>query len=387
MRKSRTTDSRRAQVISLSQHEDPLLRFADEEDDGTPSGEIIHPAAALTRPREVISFVSSDPRQPSAVEDTVHDWSMGSEDADAADVYASQSYVAHRYEPRPERTVHFVALAAACGLIAYGLYLNRPDFSRWHLGEISDNVIELPAATPPPAPEYVADPEPARPTAMVDAPAQEAVASRSASRESSSSPNPVALRKGLDLVVSDSGVSIQPGRRVVDEGERRSDSKSQRETTPAASASGPVPDPTVNLRPQSLTRQMNAASLEGASAAAKTIAHTSGSPSSEEATIRRVLNDFQSAYNRLDATGTKRVWPTVDTTALSRVFQSLSSQHLELANCQIAVNGEAANATCDGHARIVPRDKDKGPRVESKMWVFDLSKSVDRWGVNALNVR
>jgi hypothetical protein len=275
-----------------------------------------------------------------------------------------------------------VALVAVCGLLTYALYLDGPDFSQWSWWR-SDNVIELPGIAPP-EPPALAD-EPSRPaaSASTDAPvARELPQHEGAAVEAPEEDHPVALSsdgRGLDLIVNNSAVSIRPGRTVISEEDARAvRSQSMKTGKPAP----PVPDPSVSMRAQTSTRQLNAAALE------ESTAERPASPaSSEETTIRRVLTDFQVAYNALDASGTKRLWPNVDAGALDRVFQSLASQHLELVNCQIAVNGAAANATCNGHARIVPRDKNKGTRVESRLWVFNLAKSIDRWDVNGLNVR
>jgi len=372
-------------VISLSRHDDPLLRFADEEDDGTPSGNAVLQRSGL-RPHfgDAAGFVSINGQHTLEFEDSVNEWSMGSAEADA-DVYESHQPVLPRYEPRPERTVQVVALVALSGLLVYTAFLYRPALSQWNWWR-GDSVIDLPgiapaeepavanAPVPPPvvSTEVSTPPEPDKPQrAVVEAPPEEE--------------HPVALNsdgKGLDLVVNNSTVSIRPGRPVISEEDARAVRSA---TIKNAKPSPPAADRTVLLQRQQTatsTQQLNAASLEDAGSV-----RPAASGGNDETSIRRVLTDFQVAYNALDASGTKRVWPTVDAAALERVFQSLTSQHLELVNCQVAVSGATANATCSGHARIVPRDKGKATRVESRLWVFDLSKGADRWNVNSLNVR
>ena len=357
----------RSRLVNLQPHDNPLARFSGDEDSGPvrASGEL-HPAPDYqTQPHEVTGYLSLSGRDSIEPHDTVSDWSMGST-AMWESTEETPRYLEHRYEPRPPRTVPLVATAAVCGLLAYSLYLDRPAIAEIRSWLAGGNVIDLPTVASPPVSSRLAD-DPGRiaaPVALDSEPPPAAVSTEPTAETA----------KGLELVVGVSSVSIVPGRAAGNEPSLQAIKR--KESTQATQPSS-----------ASLTRALNAASLAPGLTAATTAAKPAPSRSGDDAEVKRALSRFQVAYNALDVNGTRVVWPTVDTAALARVFQSLDSQRLELTGCQVATAGERAQAVCTGQARMVPKAKGKGPRVESRQWTFDLKRSIDRWDVVALNMK
>ena len=75
------------------------------------------------------------------------------------------------------------------------------------------------------------------------------------------------------------------------------------------------------------------------------------------------------------------MWPSVDTRALERAFQSLKSQDLHFDSCKMTVTGARAQAACKGRAVYVPRIGDQSPRFTSREWNFELRKADERWTI------
>jgi hypothetical protein len=101
----------------------------------------------------------------------------------------------------------------------------------------------------------------------------------------------------------------------------------------------------------------------------------------DEADIRSALTRFRTAYSQLNANAARDVWPSVDTRALERAFQSLKSQDLRFDSCSLTVTGARAQAACKGRAVYVPRIGDQSPRFTSREWTFELRKADERWTI------
>ncbi len=101
----------------------------------------------------------------------------------------------------------------------------------------------------------------------------------------------------------------------------------------------------------------------------------------DEADIRSTLARFRTAYSQLNASAARDVWPSVDTRALERAFQSLKSQDLRFEHCSLTVTGARAQAACKGRAVYVPRIGDQSPRGTSREWTFELRKADERWTI------
>jgi hypothetical protein len=101
----------------------------------------------------------------------------------------------------------------------------------------------------------------------------------------------------------------------------------------------------------------------------------------EAARVRAVLQRYQAAYGRLDATQVHAIWPGVDRAALARAFEGLESQALTFKACDVRLSGATANAVCTGSTRYVPRIGSHEPRVEQLAWNFTLRKRADDWEI------
>ena len=104
---------------------------------------------------------------------------------------------------------------------------------------------------------------------------------------------------------------------------------------------------------------------------------------SDEALVRRLLDEYAGAFERLDVSATKAVWPSVNGKALERAYGQLASQRLTLQACGITISGSTANARCQGSATYQPRIGNRAV-VASREWTFDLSKKDASWRIDAL---
>jgi hypothetical protein len=106
----------------------------------------------------------------------------------------------------------------------------------------------------------------------------------------------------------------------------------------------------------------------------------------ESAQIRSVLARYESAYNKLDASGASSVWPTVDQAALDRAFRGLVSQRVSLGLCDITVFGDVGGASCAGKARWEPK-VGGGLQTADRHWTFNLRKNGESWRIEQVRVR
>lgn len=110
-------------------------------------------------------------------------------------------------------------------------------------------------------------------------------------------------------------------------------------------------------------------------------------PRSDEQRILGVLGDYRAAYEQLNPQAVETVWPSVDTKALARAFNGLSSQSIGFDRCNVSVAAATARAACQGDVEYVKR---VGGRTQSarREWVFDLQKSEDGdWRIKSLTSR
>jgi hypothetical protein len=106
----------------------------------------------------------------------------------------------------------------------------------------------------------------------------------------------------------------------------------------------------------------------------------------ESALIRSVLTRYETAYNKLDASGASSVWPSVDHAALDRAFKGLISQRVSLGLCDITVVGDIGGASCAGKARWEPK-VGGGLQTADRHWTFNLRKTEDGWRIEQIRVR
>jgi hypothetical protein len=115
-------------------------------------------------------------------------------------------------------------------------------------------------------------------------------------------------------------------------------------------------------------------------------AETPGVPS-DRSSIQDVLNRYQHAFNSLDASAAKALWPSVDERALGRAFDQLSRQAVVFDACKTAVTGRLAVSACQGHASYVPKIGNKMERTEAGRWTFKLRKGDSGWLIDGVESR
>lgn len=100
-------------------------------------------------------------------------------------------------------------------------------------------------------------------------------------------------------------------------------------------------------------------------------------PGSRE--ILGTVEAFGTAWSRLDADGTRRVWPGADRAVLQRTFNGLREQRLTLDGCAVSVADDEATARCAGTLRYRPRVGDHSTRTRRGRWAFDLERKRTGW--------
>jgi hypothetical protein len=111
-------------------------------------------------------------------------------------------------------------------------------------------------------------------------------------------------------------------------------------------------------------------------------------PPSDEQRIRAVLRSYQAAFEQFDPNAVQAVWPSVDTKALGRAFDGLSSQSIVFDRCDVSVAAATARAACHGGVQYVKRVGGGGTQSARRQWNFDLQKSSDgAWRIQSLNSR
>ena len=111
-----------------------------------------------------------------------------------------------------------------------------------------------------------------------------------------------------------------------------------------------------------------------------------GGTAPDEALIRSVLMQYESAYSRLDANAAGGVFPGLDRRALARAFDGLSAQQVNLGSCDVRVMGEAAIAECSGSATWTPK-VGGGTHNQRRRWQFRMRNLGGEWKIIGANVR
>jgi hypothetical protein len=99
----------------------------------------------------------------------------------------------------------------------------------------------------------------------------------------------------------------------------------------------------------------------------------------EEQQITATLHRYAAAYQQLDATAARTVWPTVDQRALARAFKSLESQEFTFDECDVRVVDRGASAACRGSVTYIPKVGSKTAHKGDRQWNFELQKQQDVW--------
>jgi len=73
--------------------------------------------------------------------------------------------------------------------------------------------------------------------------------------------------------------------------------------------------------------------------------------------------------------------------ALSRAFDSLSSQRVLLGSCSIDVNGAAAQARCAGTTTWRPKVGTGETKTDRRAWTFELARAGAGWEIVSARVQ
>jgi hypothetical protein len=103
--------------------------------------------------------------------------------------------------------------------------------------------------------------------------------------------------------------------------------------------------------------------------------------------IDGLLGRYRAAFNGLDASVAKSVWPGLDAPALQRAFEQLESQDLTFSECSVRITGLQAVANCSGNLTYVPKVGGRSPRTEYRLWDFSLRRSFGRWRITGVDTR
>ena len=100
----------------------------------------------------------------------------------------------------------------------------------------------------------------------------------------------------------------------------------------------------------------------------------------QKAHVRNVLEQYARAYERLDVRAAQAIRPSVDARSLQDAFKDLDAQELRLSNCELRIDGQAANARCNSDATY--RQKVGGRRTDkSGEWLFSLTRHEGGWQI------
>ena len=99
----------------------------------------------------------------------------------------------------------------------------------------------------------------------------------------------------------------------------------------------------------------------------------------EEGAIRATLREYAAAYESLNVDAVRRVYPTVNTEALARLFRELRSQQVQITgDDSITIDGASAVVRCVVVQSFTPK-VGAGRRGEKVASVFRLQKTGGRW--------
>jgi hypothetical protein len=141
------------------------------------------------------------------------------------------------------------------------------------------------------------------------------------------------------------------------------------------------------VRPPVDTAEASAASVTGAAgpgASPPPAASAAVAPvRRDETLVSSVLDRYARAYDALDASAAREIWPSVDERALARAFAGLQSQSVSFDDCNIDVRGETAAASCRGLASYVGKVGSREPRTEPRQWTFELRRDGEAWKIES----
>jgi hypothetical protein len=106
-----------------------------------------------------------------------------------------------------------------------------------------------------------------------------------------------------------------------------------------------------------------------------------------EELVHLVVEEYRAAYERLDASAAKNIWPSVDARALRHAFNQLSEQRLNFESCGVSISGDVASARCRGQAEYLPKVGSRRALVKAGEWVFDLARQDTAWHIVSARIQ
>jgi hypothetical protein len=107
---------------------------------------------------------------------------------------------------------------------------------------------------------------------------------------------------------------------------------------------------------------------------------------SDEQAVRLVIERYRLAYVAGDASAARAVWPNADANTLARTFDGSTSE-VDFSECEVRVSGDVASAGCTSNSRSPEPSATAAPRVESRIWNFDLSRAGRNWQIDKVESR
>lgn len=148
------------------------------------------------------------------------------------------------------------------------------------------------------------------------------------------------------------------------------------------------PSPSVPVAPARVAESTPPpARAEGVARAAEPVATTAASIDHDEREIRSLLDAYRDSYDRRDVASTARLWPGVDTAALSRAFGTIAQQQIDFEQCAFDVIGHRATARCSGSLQYVRRVGNSSPQSRSLYWDFELDRSTGQWLISRVTAQ
>jgi len=146
--------------------------------------------------------------------------------------------------------------------------------------------------------------------------------------------------------------------------------------TPLPSSPAPVAPPVSSTAPEPVAPPARA---EAVVSAPEPAAVTLTAIQRDEREIRGLLDAYRDSYDRRDAVSAARLWPGVNTAALTRAFGTLASQQLAFKQCAFDVIGQRATARCSGSLQYVRRVGTSTPQSRAVSWDFEFERSTGQW--------
>lgn len=163
--------------------------------------------------------------------------------------------------------------------------------------------------------------------------------------------------------------------------------------TPVAAEARPPPAPALGAPVLSGPAALSEPTSSFALPISTVPAEPSPLPATQEPTrfdageVRRAIDAYRDAYQRLDADAARAIWPSVDAGALARAFRDLASQRVDFDGCVVSGEADTAQATCTGRTTYVPRVGGGDAVIAAHEWRFRLRRGGGGWVIDSADVR